>query len=463
MNNSIRFNGLGSIVFVVVACFMLLLSSGTASADDKERIDGVAQFLLDRANANSRYVFEKKLKSNEALKLYLPTVYSYLEDYGLSAILQSKPGMWKRAVENDLDDLLHRYNDILKQKSALYIINELDKMIGDMPYTVNGVKCSLETRYTTASPCLNIQVEIAHEYGLILNELLDTLESASSLESMKKGFESSLNKFNVLISNESYGISSIDEKSNKVGELKSIWSGFELRDLKVANEIARLIKEYGQPNITTSEKVDISLKVIAIMVENYKKDIFSDNDAYEAHVQYFERYRAYAFMFAQIADAENAENVQAILTAYTLPPVSFGVKREEGVHLTISSYLGVAGGAEFSDADSLSSENRDEFVRLIAPIGFEYSLGSKNKYSYSLFISVVDFGAAVSAQVSGSEHDLEFEDLFAPGIFGVFGLKDWPLAIGVGYQKTRALNNGGEDVHNVLVFAAFDMPLLVLY
>ncbi len=448
------------VVLMAAVCIVMVAAAGVSYAKDDPRIDGAAQFLLDRANANYRYMFEQRLKKNEAFQLYLPTVYDYIDEYGLYQIIQSKPGMWKRAVEKDLDNLLNQYSEILKDKSAFYVINEVNKILDGFEFHQGGERCTLLGRYDISSPCLQIQVSIAQESAISFDGLLNALKSKNDLAGKIKAINDSLARLRAIVEDQNYSIQNASKFKATLSKLEEHVSNSDLENLTFPVEIVDLMSELRNAKSIT-EKVDFSLKIAIKMVGLFGEGAFKKRGNYEKHKEYFERYKKYAMMFAMIADADEADSVQAILTTYTLPAVSFGVKREQGRHLTITSYLGA--GVGYESIDTGFGSDAMDYAKLVAPVGIEHTWGFKGGSSTSLFVSFVDFGAAVSSKIADTDHGLEIEDLFAPGIFVVWGFEEIPLAMGAGYQRSRSLENGGEYAHNVMMFFAFDMPLLVLY
>jgi len=92
------------------------------------------------------------------------------------------------------------------------------------------------------------------------------------------------------------------------------------------------------------------------------------------------QYRRYLLFFAQIADAKSAAEVKEVLTAYTMPAVSFAVKRERyQTHYLITANLGYGVGGNVN-AGSTETKNNSG---IYAPIGFEVSRGLGNGSSWS--------------------------------------------------------------------------------
>jgi len=204
---------------------------------------------------------------------------------------------------------------------------------------------------------------------------------------------------------------------------------------------------------------------IARYIEQRKREANAKLDekiaTLQGKVSRFDKLTRHVMFFANISDAENANEVKSILTNYTLPSVSFFAKREEGNHVMVTSYLGVT--YNLNEQESVEKANNGIF----APIGVEYSRGidllNGNIRSFSVMVSPVDFGYPVNLKLNGIESDFEVDDVIAPSATLAVGFKDYPLTLGVGYQKGREVMDSGVTENRLLLFFAFDMPLLSLH
>lgn len=80
-----------------------------------------------------------------------------------------------------------------------------------------------------------------------------------------------------------------------------------------------------------------------------------------------------------------------------------------------------------------------------------------------LFASIFDFGPAINAQLYNKDKNIQFKDIIAPGIFMVYGFKDVPLSLGIGYQRSEGVRTQTALENHAFFFLAFDMPLFILY
>lgn len=167
--------------------------------------------------------------------------------------------------------------------------------------------------------------------------------------------------------------------------------------------------------------------------------------------------KRYALFIAQVADSTSPEQIEGLLKEYTLPVTSFLAKREAGDSmLMVTSYLGYSAGKVMND-DKLVSDNLSGFY---VPVGFEYSRGLHHGGSLSVMLSPVDFGYPVSLKLNGMEENIEFDEIAAPSISLAYGIKDYPVNIGIAFQKGKRFALQNQEEKRLLLFIAFDMPLL---
>src|SRR5216684_4490802 len=93
-----------------------------AATDEDAVIKGFTDFLLDRANDNYIYIFQRKLESNALMKEYLPATLQVARAGDLRSLLTDTK-LWKRALN---DDLKERKETLLN--SAL---DKLEKLINE--------------------------------------------------------------------------------------------------------------------------------------------------------------------------------------------------------------------------------------------------------------------------------------------------------------------------------------------
>ncbi len=186
-------------------------------------------------------------------------------------------------------------------------------------------------------------------------------------------------------------------------------------------------------------------------------ELLEDSSAF--NTSSFGRLRNSVMFFASIADASDKVGVKAILTAYTLPPVSYAQKRKLGGGVFISAYLGAAA----SDFDEQGSVEEASGSGLFAPVGLEWNYGTDDGGSWSIMLSPIDMGYPINLKLNGIEDEVELDELIAPSITFAYGFADYPINLGIGYQRGRTLDDVQEAEEGFLLFFSFDMPLLQFF
>lgn len=195
------------------------------------------------------------------------------------------------------------------------------------------------------------------------------------------------------------------------------------------------------------------------------------------------------FMVATI-NAENSDEMKEVIKKYIAEPQSYIIKRNSLVSFSISAHPGYYFSLENgSDEFKFRDNNVKLNTGLTLPIGFELAWALKggtntlnngrfvqrnaiesfNGYSLSLFAQLVDLGAILNFRLQDGEADLpeevNFSQIFSPGLTFNVGLKNTPLTIGAGYQYAPKLRKFGQqpefkNTHRLLVRATWDIPLL---
>ena len=190
----------------------------------------------------------------------------------------------------------------------------------------------------------------------------------------------------------------------------------------------------------------------------------------------------YGTFMATVATATTSKEVQDAIEAVALPPGSALIKRSTPLNISINSYVGFHGGTEYLRGGSGWSP----IYGMSAPVGLALSTDIRNKKkkqkgSISAFISLIDIGAVASFRIEDDSTqqlpEIKLGNIFAPGIYVVWGIGKTPLSIGGGWQKgpqLRAVNvpdpaNPGQfknelkDGYRWSIFIAVDIPLFNLY
>lgn len=467
---------------------VLLFCPPVAMANTDAIIQGVTDFLIERAKQNHLYIFEKKLQANADFATYFPHTYSYVADGDLRILLTSK-SIWQRAVQDDLDTLVTRTfaQSVNRQIDLVRAANVgMDRYIDLVRYLeieADGQVLSLNQVPIDASEQIKKLINgfwtkpVALRDRLI--ELGRMLAAYSDVATVPKTTSAEL-------------LVKTKELLQAFKELDGLWQHIENNRDRLRVDAAALQQRCAvEPEFyfcRESEAAGVRLQALLGKTKDSLDDTIAKSGVLISYLQEIPRLetmtekaiasmrllkklgldktiaidklKRHLLFFAQLSDADNKEDVKAILTEYTLPAVSFLLKREEGANrIMLSSYLGYAYGRSF---DTRGDDNTNE-QGIIAPIGLEFSHGLKNGSSLSLLLAPVDLGYPVTLKLNGIEDKLSFSDIFAPGAYLAYGVRDLPINLGVAYQRGRKIAASNAVENRVLLFISYDMPLFSLY
>jgi hypothetical protein len=455
------------------------------SSNSSARIDGVTDFLIDRANETYFYIFENKMKNNEKFSCYFPETYEYIKEGDLKALIKTKD-IFSEALDNDFKILSIRavahginksidFNKVAMEATNEYaeILRYLKIKIGNEQYSLSFIPISAnkETRdiingfYDEFN---NIRDEMLgfdnklSKYGKtcsqdrpVKDELIKEIEK---LEKTYKSLEDWLAHINKYKSKVKVDLAEIEKDCKIDPKLKVC----ELKD-KAFNEILPKLKESFEKPVV---KAVAGIVILNKYIKNIKKRTTYTGKVVEAFKVIkdkkledkptLKKLKHYALFIAQVADSNSPDQVQGLLKEYALPVTSFLAKREPGEKsLMISAYFGYGAGAVLND-DDIPSDNMSGFY---VPVGFEFSKGLSDGSSISLMLSPVDFGYPVSLKLNGEVEDVESDDIIAPSISIAYGIKDYPVNVGLAFQKGRKFALQNKEEKRIMIFVAFDMPL----
>lgn len=478
------------ILFGLLCCW--LMTPAHAISNEAARINGVTSFLIERANETYFYIFEKKMREHPLLPCYFPETFSYVNEGELKALLRSRD-IWQEAMDRDFETLLIRtitrvVSDTIRLDDiALQATNEYAELVQFLQIRING----------QLHPLDSIALDLRVEDRQVINGFYDEFNRARD---MLLQLNAELQPYRDVCSSERPTRELMKEKLARLvatGEHLGRWvDHIQAHKARLSVDLNKLEDECRQqPALricaTRSEVIKVSNtiqssleipvgRVVAFaalakrQIENIESRqsyaakvieafrAISDqglDSRLEEKVQ-LKKLRTYLLFVAQIADSESADEVAGILKEYTLPTTSFLAKREpDEEHLLISAYFSYAVGQVLNE-DDMAAQNRGGFY---VPIGLEYSRGTNASGSWSIMLSPFDFGYPVSLKMNGVEADLALEDVWAPSLSIAYGIRDYPLNLGIAYQIGRTDRVSGAEEKRVLLFIGFDMPLFSLY
>ena len=180
---------------------------------------------------------------------------------------------------------------------------------------------------------------------------------------------------------------------------------------------------------------------------------------------------------SDLATADSSAQIKAVLDHYAAPVESYLTIRQSKFSVTLGAYPGIYIGTELNGNAGVKIFNYAAFG-VTAPVGLAFSTGAadatKSSSSWSLFLSAVDIGAALSYSTTSGNSSIPGKitlgQIFSPGAHLVYGFKDSPLAIKVGYQyspQLRDLTANGSTLSDAGVWRlslglVVDIPLFII-
>ena len=258
-----------------------------------------------------------------------------------------------------------------------------------------------------------------------------------------------------------------NDKQKILRGLEISGAGLELSQA-IANVLGK--DEAGQngQNNTMKNYASIALEVLSLFDLLIKEE---DRD------EIYDQFVKYLTLFADVAQAESGDEVKEILETAILPVGSYRIKRSTMFSSSIGSLPGVTGGNEwvYYDGDAQDAAAFGGYM----PIGVDLSWSGGDeegqKSVFSVYFNVLDLGNLLSyrvnnGEISGQAPEVRFEDVFAPGLYLNYGLKNTPVNFGAGGQlaaKLRDFQEGEAVIDDQPTFAlrafvAVDIPMFTL-
>lgn len=466
---------IGKALSAVIICLLSVNASVQADVTS-DRIKGVSEFLLDRAQDNYFYLFEQNIKENCLFQFYFPNTYQYAASGDLKLLLTAGNELWEDSVRADIKEIMAKQALLLIGKIGVKIaLNLTDRFIE----VAKKIEINIGGQYY---PIDRIPLNASQEVKDAINQFyMHFLPARDALLELHKTIEQWAGKCDirgVSLEDVNKAVDQLRGAADAFGQsLKDIESrGYEIKVLgkitidrvrvnaiqQFDAEMARIQQYRKRLEAVRNSSKSLLRKVIdteRIIREGIENGINPlDLKLQSREYQHFKRY---ILFFAQLSEAESSEQVKALLKEVTLPAVSFGIKRQpQEFHLMISAYLGYSAGAESVPDDS---EYEKSFSGLVAPLGLEYSYGLRSGASLSIMVAPFDFGHPINLEWQDKEESVEFSDIVVPGVYFSYGLSKTPITFGIGYSRGRALRTESDSEGRIMAFVAFDMPLFQLY
>ncbi len=185
----------------------------------------------------------------------------------------------------------------------------------------------------------------------------------------------------------------------------------------------------------------------------------------------------YGGFMVDVLSAQNSVQIKGILDRYALPIGSYSMKRRAKTSIDLNAFPGLYTGNEFEVG---GIENQGWVSGVTAPIGFALSWGDKKlfskrkEHSFSIFIPVIDIGAAFSYrwsdELSGFPEDVKWSQVLSPGAYATWGFRKMPVSVMAGFQYTPDLRTveiqgikTAQNAWRLGLNAVVDVPIFNFY
>lgn len=170
-----------NLIKVIIAFVILSMSSSVfASNNTSERISGVADFLIERANDNYLYIFQRKIQGNQQLSCYFPTTFDNLTIGGSTSLkrLLTSRELWKESIQDDLEFLAIRslakeIESTLKVSAgAVKISSKALDILNMLVLDVNGTRYSLSVNRFDVDDTTRDRINgFTYSLGIVVEDL----------------------------------------------------------------------------------------------------------------------------------------------------------------------------------------------------------------------------------------------------------------------------------------------------
>ena len=241
----------------------------------------------------------------------------------------------------------------------------------------------------------------------------------------------------------------------------------------VFNKLEQDLDNFRAGNL---DPVKNDLEKVKMFFEQKRKEAFPEKIV-EHYRKVLPKILKYGNLAASIAKAETSDEVEAAIEAIALPSGSSSIKRKSISNVALNAYVGLAGGREHNG----ETDDTKFSFGVNAPVGIAISWGHrlskqhKERGSSSAFLSLIDLGAITTFRFGDDETEdipeIKLENIFAPGLYYVYGIRNSPVSIGLGGQfgpQLRKVTSENLDLQSkptfsFKLFIAVDIPLLNFY
>ncbi len=436
------------------------LTPGAGFAADP--VGDFSDFLIDRANDNFVYLFQVNLRKNPFFTTYFPETLRIAQSSDLRSLMPNRD-LWRESVRKDMENALaNKLHDRLvplrKELCKSIVITDGGEKSLSLPGVWGYGSSPVEKKWRAALDDLQRFCGLSDDVEEWIKWAREPRSNLYTAQELKPSAEPPSPSY-VLI----YGLRSTpDERVQYIfaSVLNIVGRYAVARDqCEGLGKTAGKTKSYTLCAIALADLVEAGAHAV--------NDL--SGGACENATQYdcgdsgkIFRFRRYAIFFAQLGDLSSEGPLPgALLKSVTVPPVSFGAKREPGIDLwSITAYFAVSAGHTES-VPVPAGNTLSKCCSLFVPLGIEWSRGTRSRASNSIFVSALDFGNPVTQKLTDTYTGVKLTDLTAPGLFYVRGLRDSPIAWGFGAERVATGLGVKTRETRYLLFIGFDLPLLI--
>jgi len=253
----------------------------------------------------------------------------------------------------------------------------------------------------------------------------------------------------------------------EVSSYGSFVSGSTLAIARIVRGLFVVIGERNFPDDVTKVLANLDITAaltIDIHQRNYtgifndvirfveQNNIIKDTDSKAKLVKYLS-------FGANLASAQNSDEVKDALNAATLPPGSFSVKQKSKFSIGVNAYVGYA----WDFKDGLYGRN------VYAPLGIatSWGLNKGNAGAVSIFVSLIDVGSLVAYRLNNSATDtlkqeVRLESIISPSAQLIYAIPKLPVSICAGVRRTPKLVFEGQTEFRVVKpETVFNLSILI--
>lgn len=303
----------------LILVITVILSSVYLIAEDfaSERIDGLAAFLVDRANENYFYIFEEEVASNELFMEYFPSTHKLASSGNLKVLINSSD-LWDESITSDIDTIISKslqvyLSSITGTLSGLLNINNIDKLL----VIANKTTINIDGKeYSIASIPISPSSEVREKINSIYDPLDVLKKSNKNINNVIKdtvNFDKNTDYTNI-----TNNIN--DQFENIIVSYNSLITAIKTDELELSNHdlldllhsnlklitdkketFEAFIKLYNDLEYSSFEDFSTTLKVIRIY-DFLEQTIILNNLRYNKTE--FDKFNKILLVFAQLSDAE---------------------------------------------------------------------------------------------------------------------------------------------------------------